>query len=93
MQSNVLLKPVVSEKAFMGHDAGKYSFVVAPKANKKIVKNEVERLFKVDVEEIKIIVVKGKVKRVGRVYGKRNDTKKAIVTIKKGQKIEEFKIK
>lgn len=93
MQSNVLLKPVVSEKAFSGHEIGKYSFVVTPKANKKIVKDEVERLFKVNVENVKIMVTKGKVKRVGRTFGRRSDTKKAIVTIKKGQKIEEFKIK
>lgn len=93
MQNNILLKPVVSEKAFDGHEAGKYAFHVTKRANKKIVKDEVERLFKVNVEEVRIINIPGKVKRVGKIFGKRNDIKKAIVTVKKGQKIEEFKVK
>ena len=93
MQSNILLKPVVSEKAFDGHENGKYGFHVASKSNKKMIKDEVERLFKVNVEKVRIINIQGKVKRVGKIFGKRNDIKKAIITIKKGQKIEEFKVK
>jgi large subunit ribosomal protein L23 len=89
---NILVKPVISEKGFAAQEADKYIFHVAPEANKILVKKEVERLFKVDVLSVNITCIPGKVKRVGRKYGKRSDIKKATVTIKKGQKIEEFKI-
>lgn len=89
---NVLKKPVISEKGFALQEADKYVFHVSPKANKETVKSEVERLFKVDVLSVNILNIPGKLKRVGRIYGRRNDIKKAIVTVKKGQKIEEFKV-
>jgi large subunit ribosomal protein L23 len=88
----VLIKPVISEKGFAAQEADKYIFHVAPKANKDLVKKEVERLFKVEVVSVNIVCIPGKLKRVGKIFGRRNDVKKAIVTIKKGQKIEEFKI-
>jgi large subunit ribosomal protein L23 len=89
---NIITKPIISEKAFAAQEVDKYIFAVSPKANKDLVKKEVERLFGVEVLTVNIINTPGKVKRVGRIYGKRSDVKKAIVKIKKGQKIEEFKI-
>lgn len=88
----ILTKPVISEKAFAEQENGKYIFAVSPKANKDLIKKEVERLFKVEVEKVNIVNIPGKMKRVGRVFGRRNMVRKAIVTVKKGQKIEEFKI-
>jgi large subunit ribosomal protein L23 len=89
---NVLTKPVISEKGFAAQEADKYIFHVAKKANKDLIKKEVERLFKVTVMAVNIICIPGKEKRVGKKVGRRRDIKKAVVTIKKGQKIEEFKI-
>lgn len=86
-----LVKPVISEKGFAAQEADKYVFHVAPKSNKAEIAAEVKRLFKVDVVKVNIISIPGKLKRVGRVFGRRNDIKKAVVTVKKGQKIEEFK--
>lgn len=88
---SVLVKPVISEKAFMGQEAEKYAFHVSPEATKDMIKKEVEKLFKVNVVSVNITRIPGKLKRVGRIFGRRNDVKKAIVTVKKGQKIEEFK--
>lgn len=88
---SILSKPVISEKGFALQEADKYVFHVAPEANKDLIKKEVERLFKVKVIGVNIVNIPGKVKRVGRIYGKRNDIKKAIITLEKGQKIEEFK--
>lgn len=89
---NILSKPVISEKGFALQEADKYVFHVTPEANKDLIKKEVERLFKVKVVGVNIVNIPGKVKRVGRIYGKRNDIKKAIITLEKGQKIEEFKV-
>lgn len=89
---SVLVKPVISEKAFAAQEQGKYIFLVAPEANKDLIIREVEKLFKVEVVDVNIVSIPGKIKRAGRIVGQRKDVKKAIVTIKKGQKIEEFKI-
>lgn len=90
--TQILVKPVISEKGFAAQEADKYIFHVAPSSNKALIKQEVERLFKVNVVSVNIVSIPGKIKRVGKKFGKRNDIKKAIVTVKKGQKIEEFKI-
>ena len=88
---SVLSRPVISEKAFALQEADKYVFLVTPEANKDLVKKEVEKLFKVDVLAVNIIRIPGKLKRVGKIFGRRKDVKKAVVKIKQGQKIEEFK--
>ena len=91
MGKMILTKPVISEKAFALQEADKYVFHVTPEANKATIKAEVERLFKVTVLNVQTVRIPGKVKRFGKMFGRRKDVKKAIVTIKKGQKIEEFK--
>lgn len=87
----ILARPVISEKGFAAQEADKYVFHVSPCANKAEVAREVEKLFKVDVVKVNIVAIPGKLKRMGRIFGRRSDVKKAIVTVKKGQKIEEFK--
>ena len=67
---------------------GKYTFQVIPNANKFEIKNAVEKNFKVKVEKIATISARGKKRRVGKYQGKTSDWKKAVVTLKEGQKIE-----
>ncbi|MDO8507722.1 MAG: 50S ribosomal protein L23 [bacterium] len=87
----ILKRPVISEKSFAHAENGKYVFVVSTESNKIEIKKAIEKLFKVTVLEVRTVVMKGKVKRVGRKFGKRSDFKKAYVTLKEGDKIEEFK--
>ncbi len=89
--TKILKRPVISEKSFAKAEEGKYVFVVDSRANKIEIAKAIEKLFKVTVVNIQTVVMKGKVKRVGRKFGKRSDFKKAYVTVKKGDKIEEFK--
>lgn len=84
----VILAPVISEKAT--HIADKHEqviFRVAPNATKPEIKAAVEMLFKVEVDQVKVANVKGKVKRFGRFFGRRANWKKAYVCLKPGQEI------
>lgn len=87
---DVILRPVLSEKAVMEIDRGKYAFYVHPDANRSQVKDAVERVFEVDVVKINLQNVAGKRKRMGRFLGKRPERKKAIVTLAAGQKIQQL---
>lgn len=87
----VLKQPIISEKSFASADKDQYVFLVEKNATKIEVAQAVEKAFKVHVINVNTITVKGKVKRFGRVLGRRKDYKKAIVTIQKGEKIEDFK--
>jgi large subunit ribosomal protein L23 len=85
---NVLLAPQISEKAT--HVAEKNEqviFRVAPDATKPEIKAAVEMLFKVNVNSVQVACIKGKVKRMGRLTGRRNDWKKAYVCLAPGQEI------
>jgi large subunit ribosomal protein L23 len=88
---NVLKQPVISEKSFASAEAGKYVFIVDKNATKVEIAKAVEKAFKVHVLSVNTVLVKGKLKRFGRIFGRRSDVKKAIVTIKKGESIEDFK--
>lgn len=84
----VLLGPVVSEKSTMlAEKHNQVTFAVVPNATKPEVKAAVELLFSVQVKSIQILNLKGKQKRFGRFVGKRNDVRKAIVTLQQGQEI------
>jgi large subunit ribosomal protein L23 len=83
----VLVKPVVTEKATNLVTDNKYAFVVGNRANKIEIAKSVKAIYGVDVLDVNIIRVNGKKVTRGRIRGKRNDYKKAIVTIKKGQSI------
>ncbi len=85
---DVILAPVLSEKAYQGYQSGKYTFWVHPDATKTEIKNAVEAAFKVSVVKVNVMNVRGKTKRLGRYEGKRPDRKKAVVTVAAGQKIE-----
>lgn len=84
----VLVGPIVSEKSTMNGEKHKQiSFVVVPDATKYEVKAAVELLFNTKVSSVQILNLKGKQKRFGRYMGKRNDVRKAYVTLAEGQEI------
>ena len=81
---DVIIKPVVSEKAYNLIDHGQYTFVVAPDANKVEIKSAIEEIFKVKVASVNTQNREGKRVRTRTGWSKRNDTKRAIVTLKEG---------
>lgn len=85
---DVIIKPVISEKTTDLMAANKYTFIVEKKANKVEIANAVEKIFKVTVENVNTLKARGKKRRMGRFLGKTPDRKKAIVTLKEGDKIE-----
>jgi len=78
---DVILQPVISEKSYGLLEEHKYTFVVAPYANKTEIKIAVEKVFGVKVISVNTINRQGKRKRTRFGYGKRKDTKRAIVTL------------
>ncbi len=87
---DIILRPHITEKMTQEKENFKYAFEVAIDSNKHEIKKAIEQLFKVKVIDVKTVIVKGKVKRLGRFEGKRKDWKKAIVTLKKGDVIPLF---
>lgn len=77
-----------TEKSTAVEPKGKYLFLVHKDSNKVQIKAAVEALYKVKVKSVNTLIVRGKMKRVRYQVGKTADTKKAIVTLKEGQKIE-----
>ncbi|MCL2558213.1 MAG: 50S ribosomal protein L23 [Treponema sp.] len=90
MYEDILIEPVLSEKANMLREEGKYVFKVAMSANKIQVKEAVRRLFNVNPIACTIMVVGGKPKRQRNRPGYTSDWKKAIVKLPKGEKIGLF---
>jgi large subunit ribosomal protein L23 len=85
----VLLGPHVSEKStIIGELANQIVFKVSRDATKDEIKRAVETLFEVKVEGVQVATVKGKVKGVGRIRGRRSDWKKAYVSLAAGQEID-----
>ena len=87
---DILLRPVVSEKSYGLLDEGKYTFVVAPHANKTQIKMAVEEVFRVKVTGVNTLNRQGKRRRTRFGWGKRVDTKRAIVTLAEGDRIDIF---
>ncbi len=88
---SIIRRPLVTEKSTRQKEAGRqYAFEVNPEANKIEIQDAVERLFKVKVLHVRTTNVLGKLKRLGRRYGKRPDWKKAIVTLQEGSRIDFF---
>ncbi|KJR46979.1 LSU ribosomal protein L23p (L23Ae) [Desulfosporosinus sp. I2] len=87
---DVLKSPVISEKSVGLVEENKYTFWVNPAANKIEIKAAVEKMFKVSVVDVRTLSVKGKMKRVGKFAGKTSNRKKAIATLKAGDKIDNF---
>jgi large subunit ribosomal protein L23 len=85
----VIRKPLLTEKSLILRDSDNvYAFVVEKTATKHDIREAVETIFKVKVEKIATAPIRGKVKRMGRYSGRRPDLKKALVTLKKGDKID-----
>lgn len=87
---DIVLKPVITEKTVSMMEDRKYTFKVDKNANKFEIKNAIQEIFKVKVEKVATMNVKGKKKRMGRSEGRTASWKKAIVTLKEGQQIEVF---
>lgn len=84
------LTPHVSEKAVAMAENGTYVFDVPTSANKITVAQAIEAAFKVEVVDVNMLVTKGKLKRFQKSQGRRKDTKKAYVQLKKGQTLAIF---
>jgi large subunit ribosomal protein L23 len=78
---DVIRKPVISEKSYGLLEQQKYTFVVAPDANKTEIKIAIEKIFGVQVVSVNTLNRPGKRKRTRFGYGKRKDTKRAVVTL------------
>jgi large subunit ribosomal protein L23 len=87
---DVLHKPVISEKSYGLLDDNKYTFIVAPDANKTEIKIAVEKIFNVTVTNVNTLNRSGKRKRTRFGYGQRKGTKRAIVSLKAGDRIDIF---
>ena len=101
---NIIKRPLLTEKSARLRETGgaaetpaegedyaqQVVFEVARDANKIEIRDAVKKLFNVDVEDVRTVVVRGKVKRIGRFSGIRPHWKKAIVTLKAGQTVELF---
>ncbi len=87
---DVILRPVVSEKSYGLLDENKYTFVVAPDANKTEIKIAIQQIFNVKVTSVNTVSRKGKRKRTRSGFGHRNDTKRAVVSLAEGDRIELF---
>lgn len=87
----IILRPSITEKNTVLKNAhNKYVFEVALDATKVQIRQAVEKLFGVEVESVRTAVAKGKKKRMGRFVGYRQNRKKAIVRLAKGQTISQF---
>lgn len=91
----IIFKPVITERTAILKEAdNKFVFEVDPRANKREIKQAVERLFGVKVKRVRTSMLQGKTKttfmRAGRFTGKRSDRKKAYVTLAKGENIDIF---
>ncbi|MBX3488253.1 MAG: 50S ribosomal protein L23 [Parvibaculum sp.] len=85
---DIILSPVITEKATMASEANQVIFKVARKATKPQVKEAVEKLFDVKVKAVNTLVRKGKTKRFRGIAGRQSDFKKAIVTLEDGHSID-----
>jgi large subunit ribosomal protein L23 len=91
IQYDIIIRPVVTEKtSIQKDDFNQVSFEVDRRANRVEIRRAIEQIFNVRVAEVKTMQVKGKVKRRGRIVGKRKDWKKAIVKLMPGERIDFF---
>lgn len=86
----VLRRPLITEKYTMLQAEGKYAFEVAREANKPMIKQAIEKAFNVEVADVNVMTVRGKRRRLGRRILPAHPWKKAVVTLRPGDKIEFF---
>jgi large subunit ribosomal protein L23 len=91
-EREILIHPIITEKAVKQQKENKYVFRVDPRATKIDIKNAVQTMFGVTVLRVNTVNVKGKVKRLGRYEGYTRSWKKAVVFVKPGEKIKAFDI-
>ena len=84
---DIILGPMVTEKTAAQQDENIYAFKVGEKANKVQIKQAVQELFGVEVLSVRTVLMRGKMKRFGRFFGKRSNWKKAYVTLAEGDAI------
>lgn len=88
---DIIIEPVVSEQSMeLMQENNTYTFRVLKEANKIEIKNAIEEIFNVSVENVNTMNVRGKTRRMGRNEGKRPDWKKALVKLAAGDQIEVF---
>jgi large subunit ribosomal protein L23 len=88
---DVIIKPVVTERSTaLQENARTYTFIVSREANKAEIRNAVERLFEVNVEDVRTANYRGKWRRVGRTLGRRPAFKKAVVKLAEGDSIDVY---
>lgn len=87
---DIIEKPIITEKSMDQMADRKYTFKVDIRANKTEIKKAIEKIFDVKVEKVNTMIIKGKMKRLGKHEGKRPDWKKAIVTLTPDSKSIEF---
>ncbi|MDO9126776.1 50S ribosomal protein L23 [Parvibaculum sp.] len=85
---DIIVSPVITEKATMASEANQVIFKVAPDATKPKIKEAVEKLFDVKVKAVNTLIRKGKTKRFRGIAGRQSDFKKAIVTLEEGHSID-----
>jgi large subunit ribosomal protein L23 len=91
IQYDIIKRPLLTEKTNIQKEAfNQVSLEVDRRANRIEIKRAVESIFKVKVLDVRTLQVKGKIKRRGRILGKRNDWKKAIVKLGPGERIDFF---
>lgn len=87
-ERDILIKPIMTEKSLENSTLNKYTFQVDTRANKIEIRKAVEKIFNVKVTKVNTLMVRGKKRRRGRYEGVTPNWKKAIVTLKKGHRIE-----
>jgi len=91
IQYDIIKRPVITEKTGIQKEAAnQVTLEVDPRANRVEIHRAMEDIFKVRVSKVRTMQVKGKIKRRGRIVGKRKDWKKAVITLMPGEKIDFF---
>jgi len=87
---DIVIRPIITERGNDSMSIGRYTFEVSVDSNKLQIKKAVEDLFKVHVEDVNTMIVKGKLRGIGRSKGKRKNWKKAVVSLREGDSIPLF---
>lgn len=88
---DIIRRPIITEKTTNQKEAfNQFSFEVAPRANRVEIKRAIEDVFSVRVSAVRTLHIRGKLKRRGRILGRRRSWKKAVVTLMPGERIEFF---
>ena len=88
---DIIIRPVITEKTTLQKEqSNQVTFEVSRRANRVEIQRAIEKLFNVRVFDVRTLNIRGKIKRRGRVFGKRRDWKKAVVRLMPGERIDFF---